>query len=121
MTTFNGTLDVTISDARNLEQQRLSKQDPYCILSLGSTGPKSLIEGTGLLKETYKTKVQNGAGQHPVWNESHTFNLKNMKLDSRLKVKLYDKDTIKDDYIGVEIGRAVQQECRDRSRMPSSA
>eukprot|EP00456_Euglypha_rotunda_P071446 TRINITY_DN6388_c0_g1_i1.p1 TRINITY_DN6388_c0_g1~~TRINITY_DN6388_c0_g1_i1.p1 ORF type:complete len:129 (-),score=20.12 TRINITY_DN6388_c0_g1_i1:72-419(-) len=24
-----------------------------------------------------------------------------MKLDSRLKVKLYDKDTIKDDYIGV--------------------
>jgi hypothetical protein len=101
MTTFNGTLDVTISDAQGIEQQHLSKQDPYCILTLGSSGAKRFVEGSSLGKERYKTKVHNGGGQHPVWNESHTFNLKNMKLDSHLKVKLYDKDTIKDDYIGV--------------------
>jgi hypothetical protein len=101
MTTFNGTLDVTISDAQGIEQQHLSKQDPYCILTLGSSGAKRFVEGSTLGKERYKTKVHNGGGQHPVWNESHTFNLKNMKLDSHLKVKLYDKDTIKDDYIGV--------------------
>ena len=29
--------------------------------------------------------------------------------------------TLKSDLIHLQIGRAVQQECRDRSRMPSSA
>jgi hypothetical protein len=99
--TFNGTLDVSIADIQSTEKQSLSKQDPYCVLTLGSSGPKSLMEGSQWGKDTWKTKVHNGGGQHPVWNESHTFNLKNMKLDSHLKVKLYDKDTIKDDYLGV--------------------
>jgi hypothetical protein len=101
MTTFNGTLDVTISDAQLMSSQHLSQQDPYCILTLGSSGVKCLVEGSSLGKERFKTKVHNGGGQRPVWNETHTFNLKNMKLDSHLKVKFYDKDTIKDDYIGL--------------------
>jgi len=101
MTTFNGTLDVTISDAQGGDIQHLSRQDPYCIVTLGSSGLKRMMEGSRLGKEKFRTKVHNGGGTHPVWNESHTFNLKNMKLDSHLKVKIYDKDTIKDDYIGV--------------------
>jgi len=60
---------------------------------------KRLIEGSTFGKERFRSKVHSGGGDHPTWNESHTFNLKNMKLDSHLKVKLYDKDTIKDDYI----------------------
>src|SRR5258708_6318719 len=32
-----------------------------------------------------------------------------------------DKGKDTRDYLAAEIGRAVQQECRDRSRMPSSA
>jgi hypothetical protein len=99
--TFNGTLDVTIADIQSTQSQSLSKQDPYCVLTLGSSGPKSLMEGSAWGKDTFKTKVHSGAGQHPVFNESHTFNLKNMKLDSLLKVKLYDKDVIKDDYLAV--------------------
>jgi hypothetical protein len=101
MTTFNGTLDVTIADAQLNSPQHLSKQDPYCVVTLGSSGAKRLVEGESWGKDRFQTKVQSGGGQHPAWNESHTFSLKNMKLDSHLKVKLYDKDTIKDDYIGV--------------------
>jgi len=100
-TTFNGNLTVNIADAQVNETQHLSKQDPYCIITLGSSGLKRMMEGSHLGKEKYKTKVHNGAGTHPVWNEEHTFNLKNMKMDSHIKVKLYDKDTIKDDSIGV--------------------
>jgi hypothetical protein len=100
-TTFNGTLAVTISDAQHLTVQKGSQQDPYCLVTLGSSGAKRFLEGSSLGKERFKTKVHNNAGQHPIWNESHNFNLKNMKLDSHLKVKLYDKDTIKDDYIGL--------------------
>jgi len=48
-----------------------------------------------------QTKAHSGGGQHPVWNERHTFDLKNMTLDSHLKVKLYVKSTIKDNCIGV--------------------
>jgi hypothetical protein len=101
MTTFNGTLAVTISDAQHLTVQRGSQQDPYCLVTLGSSGAKRFLEGSALGKERFKTKVHTNGGQHPIWNESHNFNLKNMKLDSHLKVKLYDKDTLKDDYIGL--------------------
>jgi hypothetical protein len=101
MTTFNGTLAVTISDAQHLTVQHGSQQDPYCLVTLGSSGAKRFLEGSALGKERFKTKVHTNAGQHPIWNESHNFNLKNMKLDSHLKVKLYDKDTLKDDYIGL--------------------
>lgn len=101
VTTFNGTIDITISEAKILEIQRGSKQDPYCIVALGSGGLKSVMEGEHLGKEKFKTKVHNGAGQHPIWNETHSLSLKNMKFDSELEVRLYDKDMIKDDYIGI--------------------
>jgi len=101
MTTFNGTIDITIVDAQTFVTQHLSKQDPYCIVTLGSSGLKRLMEGEHLGKEKFQTKVHNGAGQHPIWNETHSLSLKNMKLDSHLKVKLYDKDVLKDDYLGV--------------------
>jgi hypothetical protein len=60
-----------------------------------------MMEGEHVGKEKFQTKVHNGAGQHPVWNETHSLSLKNMKLDSYLEVRIYDKDTLKDDYIGL--------------------
>jgi len=99
-TTFDGYLDVTIADARLSTSQRRSKQDPYCAVTLGSGGLKNLMEGESFGKERFQTKVHNGGGQHPAWDETHSLSLKNMKLDSYLKVKLYDKDTIKDDFLG---------------------
>jgi len=100
MSTFNGTLDVTVTDAQLSYPQHLSKQDPYCVVTLGSSGLKNLLEGERLGKEKFQTSVHNGAGQHPIWNESHTLSLKNMTFDSHLKVKIYDKDVLKDDYLG---------------------
>jgi Ca2+-dependent lipid-binding protein len=101
VTTFNGTIDITISDAKIMEAQHGSKQDPYCVVALGSGGLKSMMEGESLGKEKFHTKVHNGAGQHPIWNETHSLSLKNMKLDSYLEVRVYDKDVVKDDYIGI--------------------
>jgi hypothetical protein len=101
VTTFNGSIDVTIADAKTLETQHWSKQDPYCVVALGSSGLKTMMEGESLGKEKFQTKVHNGAGQHPVWNETHSLSLKNMKFDSHLEVRLYDKDVLKDDYIGI--------------------
>jgi len=99
MTTFNGTLTVTIADGTLTLPQHLSRQDLYCVVTLGSSGLKNLLEGETLGKERFQTKVHNGAGQHANWNETHVLSLKNMKLDSHLKVKLYDKDVVKDDYL----------------------
>jgi len=101
MTTFNGNLDITVSDAQIMSSQLGSKQDPYCVVTLGSSGLKNLMEGERFGKEKFQTKVHDGAGQHPVWNESHSLSLNKMTFDSHLKVKIYDKDVLKDDYIGV--------------------
>jgi hypothetical protein len=101
VTTFNGSIDVTISDAKTLETQHWGKQDPYCVVALGSAGIKTMMEGESLGKEKFQTKVHNGAGQHPIWNETHSLSLKNMKLDSYLEVRLYDKDVLMDDYIAI--------------------
>jgi hypothetical protein len=100
-TTFNGSIDITISDAKILITQHGSKQDPYCVVALGSTGLKSMMEGHSLGKEKFHTKVHNGAGQHPIWNETHSLSLQNMKLDSYLEVRVYDKDLLMDDYLGI--------------------
>jgi hypothetical protein len=101
ITTFNGSIDITISDANLLITQHGSKQDPYCVVALGSAGLKSMMEGQSIGKEKFQTKVHNGAGQHPIWNETHTLSLQNMKLDSYLEVRVYDKDVLKDDYLGL--------------------
>jgi len=100
-TTFNGTLDVTIADAQINISQLGSKQDPYCIVTLGSSGVKRFLEGETFGKEKFETKVHNNAGQHPIWNETHSMSLKNMTLDSHLKIKLWDKDIGRDDSMGI--------------------
>eukprot|EP00456_Euglypha_rotunda_P005618 TRINITY_DN1094_c0_g1_i1.p1 TRINITY_DN1094_c0_g1~~TRINITY_DN1094_c0_g1_i1.p1 ORF type:complete len:143 (-),score=19.18 TRINITY_DN1094_c0_g1_i1:11-439(-) len=134
------------------------------------------------MNDEFRTKAHKKGGHSPVWEESHTFKIKNTKPDTKVKIALYDHATFKEEYIGKaeiflaellehagqkhyyellekrpdhrvagyvgilvewdnhehkehhkeeslthiehpkeEIGRAVQQECRDRSRMPSSA
>jgi hypothetical protein len=60
-----------------------------------------LTEGESLGKEKFQTKTHNNGGQNPIWNESHSLSLHNMNADSWLEVRLYDKDVLKDDYIGV--------------------
>jgi len=99
--TFNGTIDVTIADAQLNISQHASKQDPYCVVTLGSSGVKRFMEGETMGKEKFQTKVQNNAGQHPMWNETHSMSLKNMNLDSHLKIKVWDKDVMKDDSMAI--------------------
>lgn len=99
--TMNGNLTVTIVDAKELNKEdHLTKQDPYCIISLGGGGLKGLLHGGGT-KQRYRTKTHNRGGTTPHWNETHTFNLNGFKSDAKLRVAVYDKDLIKDDSIGV--------------------
>ena len=46
----------------------------------------------------YKTKVLDGAGKHPIWNE--TFNLPVESMAEEVKIGCYDEDLIVDDLIG---------------------
>jgi len=97
---MNGNLTITIVDAKELNKEdHLTKNDPYCKVSLGG-GLKGLLHGEGT-KQHYKTKTHGSGGANPVWNESHTFNLNGLKSDTKLRVAVYDKDLIKDDSIGV--------------------
>jgi len=100
MTTFvfDGTLEVTIADAKLQIPSNLRKQDSFCVVTLGSSGLKSLLEGERFGKEKFQTRVSSGA--HPAWDEIHNVSLKNMKLDSQLKVKIYDKDKIMNHFLG---------------------
>jgi hypothetical protein len=101
MSHFNGTIDVTIADAQINKSQLGSKQDPYCVVTLGSSGLKRFMEGETLGKEKFETKVHDNAGQHPIWNETQSMSLKNMTVDSHLKIKLWDKDIGRDDSMGI--------------------
>jgi hypothetical protein len=98
--TFNGTLDVTAVEARLTDIQHATKE-LYCYITFGSGGLKRFLEGETWGKDTFKTKTYTGGGQNPVWNERSTFSLKNMTMDSHLNIKIYEKEYIKDDYLGV--------------------
>jgi len=100
MTHFNGNLEVTVLDVIEVPSQYASKQDPYCVVTLGSSGPKRFMEGAHFGKEKFQTQVAKGNLERPVWNENHVLNLDHMTLDSHLKVKLFDKDSVKDDFVG---------------------
>jgi len=99
MKTFNGILDITIHEAQLTSAPQT--QDLYCLVTLGSSGIKNLMEGETWGKEKFQTKVLIGTSQRPVWNETHGLSLNKMTFESHLKVKLYDKDTMKPNYLGV--------------------
>eukprot|EP00456_Euglypha_rotunda_P028420 TRINITY_DN22500_c0_g1_i3.p1 TRINITY_DN22500_c0_g1~~TRINITY_DN22500_c0_g1_i3.p1 ORF type:complete len:104 (-),score=16.32 TRINITY_DN22500_c0_g1_i3:17-328(-) len=99
---LNGNLTITIVDTKDLVSNTA-----YCLVNLNGY----------FLGETFATKTPKKSETSSMWwNESHTFKLNGTKADTKLKACVYDNGLWKH-----EIGRAVQQECRDRSRMPSSA
>jgi len=98
--TFVGNLKLTIVDAKDLKAENFGK-DPYCNVSLGTAGLGGILDGQGIGKERFKTKTHENGGRHPVWNESHLFDLQGMKPEVRLKIALYDHDLFKDDYLGL--------------------
>jgi hypothetical protein len=107
MTTLNGSLTITVVDAKDLvSRDTITKNDPYAVISLGgglSKGLGSLLSGgglSGLSGQSFRTKTINGGGKAPQWNESYTFTLKSVSTDSHLHVKVYDSDTLVDDSIG---------------------
>jgi len=92
-----GRLRVTVLDARNLARKDIaSKSDPYVILSIHSKLDFSMFG------EKQQTTVINN-NQNPYWNQTFTLSVRNPQNDL-LKVRVYDKDTLRDDEIGsVEI------------------
>ena len=61
------------------------KMDPYCVLQVR--------------EQVYKTKVKDGAGKKPVWNE--TFEVKVHYIGDDFTVKVMDSDVGSDDAIGM--------------------
>mmetsp|Transcript_14112 Transcript_14112/g.30604 ORF Transcript_14112/g.30604 Transcript_14112/m.30604 type:complete len:300 (-) Transcript_14112:867-1766(-) len=91
-----GSLKVTVEYAKDLKDSDLfGKQDPYCVLKLGT--------------QTFKTKVVKNGGTSPVFNETFVFNVIN---DNSLIVEVYDSDMFKDDHLGtavVDLARAREK------------
>ena len=58
--------------------------DPYCKLTLAD--------------QSYETKVMNGAGKNPKWNEVWEVEIKDM--DDSITLACMEKDIMKDDEIG---------------------
>jgi hypothetical protein len=91
---MDGNLTVTVVDAKDLNKEdHLTRNDPYCYIRIGS-----ILKGT---RQKFQTKTINGGGNNVTWNETHTFKMSGLKSDSNLRVAVYDKDFIKDDYIGL--------------------
>eukprot|EP00343_Euplotes_focardii_P011142 CAMPEP_0205830842 /NCGR_PEP_ID=MMETSP0206-20130828/42295_1 /ASSEMBLY_ACC=CAM_ASM_000279 /TAXON_ID=36767 /ORGANISM="Euplotes focardii, Strain TN1" /LENGTH=256 /DNA_ID=CAMNT_0053134865 /DNA_START=24 /DNA_END=791 /DNA_ORIENTATION=- len=83
---LTGQLTVTLHKAEDLANMDFGKQDPYVVISLDKAkGEKSTVIKKG--------------GRDPVWNNERFLFQLNGK-ERWLNVKLYDKDMIKDDYIG---------------------
>ena len=62
----------------------VGQQDPYCVITVGDT--------------TLKTKADKEGGKRPKWNETLDFECSEEVTE--IRVKLYDKDVVHDDYIG---------------------
>jgi Ca2+-dependent lipid-binding protein len=58
--------------------------DPYCVVKCGS--------------DIHKTKVHEGAGKIPRWNEHFIFDIQGSEVDISLTVM--DKDMMNDDIVG---------------------
>jgi Ca2+-dependent lipid-binding protein len=81
-----GVLRLTLADAKNLtDHDSMGKQDPYAKLFIDDEREK-------------KSKVHDGGGSFPSWNEDFSFILTGK--EKMLTVKIYDKDTLSDDKIG---------------------
>jgi hypothetical protein len=79
-------VSLTVYSADNLRETGFTKQDPYCVVEVG--------------EKTFKTKPDNSAGPHPVWNEELTTEVP-ATVDTA-RVTIYNKNTLrKDDVIGV--------------------
>jgi hypothetical protein len=95
--TFLGTLSLTIIGCKDLDKDLFAKTDPYCYISLGNAFLGGVLDGQGIGKQHFKTKVHENGGIHPVWDETHDFDLKGMKSDVNLTIDVYDRILLKDE------------------------
>ena len=82
----HGDLELTVIEAKLTRDTELgfNKMDPFCRLEYR--------------EQSFKTKVMQGAGKNPVWNEAFTFYVKYAGDD--LRVYVIDEDTVSSDRIG---------------------
>ena len=60
--------------------------DPYCLVKTGTN--------------SNKTRVHEGAGMQPVWNDSFKYKIRDINTD-KIKLQVFDEETIKsDDLVG---------------------
>lgn len=84
-TATSGRLRLTVIEAKlTRDTEFFSKMDPYCKLQSRD--------------QTFKTKVLNGAGKLPKWNETFDFSVKYVGDD--LQIECLDEDVTSSDLIG---------------------
>ena len=92
---MSGTLTLQVVGAKlTRDTEAIGKMDPYTVLAYRG--------------EKYKTKVLNGKGKTPVWNQDFTFVVQDVRDD--IKVKVFDEDTFGSDEVGgceVAIGEII--------------
>ena len=92
---MSGQLTLQVVEAQlTRSTEMVGKMDPYVTLTYGS--------------EKFNTKVLDGKGKTPVWNQNFTLSVRNVSDD--LKVVVYDKDNFSSDEVGgsvVRIGEII--------------
>eukprot|EP00954_Amorphochlora_amoebiformis_P014262 1116168-Amorphochlora_amoeboformis.AAC.1 len=88
-TKFNGTLTMKIVEAEGLlDTNIVAKQNPYVYMTFCGT--------------TKRTAVHKKGGINPSWNETVQWDIKDCgnEPDEHIVLKVYDKEMIKDDFLG---------------------
>ena len=79
---------MTIVEAKlTRDTEFLGKMDPFCVVSYKN--------------HRFKTKVHSNSGKTPVWNETFSFNIKNISDDMSFKV--FDEDMMENEPVGASV------------------
>ena len=81
----SGKLQLTVCEAKlTRDTETFGKMDPYCVIALRG--------------QKFKTKVMDGAGKTPKWNQVFDINVEDARDD--LAIVIWDEDVMSDDKVG---------------------
>jgi Ca2+-dependent lipid-binding protein len=88
----SGVLRVTVHRAElTIDTEMFGKMDPFVTFEMK--------QADGMKPFEHKTKVHDGAGKKPVWNETFDVPVTNCHLNLKFTIK--DKDVLSSDLIGI--------------------
>ena len=80
-----GTLRIEVIEARlTRDTEAVGQMDPYCVIETG--------------EQKFQTRILEGAGKTPKWNQA--FNIEVKDTDDDISIKVLDEDVRNDDVVG---------------------